>query len=215
MVVITALISAPGLARNILVALSKVDVGTAFDAGIAIVILAIVLDRLTIRRRRVAGRRGPALRRRRGGRRWRRLGGPRVLLVIGLAAPARHRRDRVPGYGPVLVRRPGERRLVDWFTGTFRPPRSGYKNVATNVVLNPLEGLLTSAPWWLVIAIDRAHRVGRLRAAGPALVAAVCLALIILLNLWSHSMATLANVLVATRPDARHRDHDGDPHRAQ
>ena len=41
-------------ARNIIVALSKVDVGAAFEAGLAIVILAIVLDRLTDRRRRVA-----------------------------------------------------------------------------------------------------------------------------------------------------------------
>ena len=47
MVVITGLIGAPGLGRNILQALSKVDVGAAFDAGLAIVILAIVLDRLT------------------------------------------------------------------------------------------------------------------------------------------------------------------------
>ena len=43
MVVIAGLIGAPGLARNIVIALSKVDVGTAFDAGLAIVILAIVL----------------------------------------------------------------------------------------------------------------------------------------------------------------------------
>ena len=49
MVVITGLIGAPGLGRNILEALSKVDVGAAFDAGLAIVILAIVLDRLTDR----------------------------------------------------------------------------------------------------------------------------------------------------------------------
>jgi glycine betaine/proline transport system permease protein len=47
MVVITGLIGAPGLGRNILQALSKVDVGAAFDPGLAIVILAIVLDRLT------------------------------------------------------------------------------------------------------------------------------------------------------------------------
>ena len=47
MVVITALIGAPGLGRNVLQALQKGHVGEAFDAGLAIVILAIVLDRLT------------------------------------------------------------------------------------------------------------------------------------------------------------------------
>ena len=49
MVVITALIGAPGLGADILRAVHAVDVGAAFDAGLAIVILAIVLDRLTDR----------------------------------------------------------------------------------------------------------------------------------------------------------------------
>ena len=47
MVVITALIGAPGLGDSILRAVRSVNVGAAFDAGLAIVILAIVLDRLT------------------------------------------------------------------------------------------------------------------------------------------------------------------------
>ena len=49
MVVITALIDAPGLGKNITRSLETLNVGTAFDAGIAIVIMAIVLDRLTTR----------------------------------------------------------------------------------------------------------------------------------------------------------------------
>ncbi|HEX7347085.1 MAG TPA: ABC transporter permease subunit, partial [Candidatus Limnocylindrales bacterium] len=47
MIVITALIDAPGLGADTLRALIRNDVGSMFDAGIAIVILAIVLDRLT------------------------------------------------------------------------------------------------------------------------------------------------------------------------
>ena len=49
MVVITALIGAPGLGVDVLRALQSVNVGAAFQAGLAIVILAIVLDRLTDR----------------------------------------------------------------------------------------------------------------------------------------------------------------------
>ena len=49
MVVITALIGAPGLGQDILRALQQVNVGAMFHAGLAIVILAIVLDRLTER----------------------------------------------------------------------------------------------------------------------------------------------------------------------
>ena len=40
----------PGLGKNITRALEQVNVGAAFDAGLAIVIMAIVLDRLTTRR---------------------------------------------------------------------------------------------------------------------------------------------------------------------
>ena len=47
MIVITALIDAPGLGQDTLRACIRNDVGAMFDAGLAIVILAIVLDRLT------------------------------------------------------------------------------------------------------------------------------------------------------------------------
>ena len=49
MVVITALIGAPGLGVDVLRALAIGERGRAFQAGLAIVILAIVLDRLTER----------------------------------------------------------------------------------------------------------------------------------------------------------------------
>ena len=41
MVVVTALIDAPGLGENIVFALERVNVGAAFDAGLAIVVLAV------------------------------------------------------------------------------------------------------------------------------------------------------------------------------
>jgi glycine betaine/proline transport system permease protein len=47
MVVVTVLIGAPGLGVPIIRALENTNVGAAFDAGIAIVILAIVIDRIT------------------------------------------------------------------------------------------------------------------------------------------------------------------------
>jgi len=47
MVTIAALIDAPGLGQNVLKALQTLDVGTAFNAGLAIVVMAIVLDRVT------------------------------------------------------------------------------------------------------------------------------------------------------------------------
>ncbi|CAM5288348.1 ABC transporter permease/substrate binding protein [Leifsonia shinshuensis] len=47
MVVIAGMVGGGGLGRDIVQALSRVDVGLGFEAGIAVVILAIVLDRLT------------------------------------------------------------------------------------------------------------------------------------------------------------------------
>ncbi|MFI5825255.1 ABC transporter permease, partial [Streptomyces rishiriensis] len=47
MVTIAALIDAPGLGKTVVQALQSLDVGTAFNAGLAIVVMAIVLDRVT------------------------------------------------------------------------------------------------------------------------------------------------------------------------
>ncbi|MCY0892750.1 MAG: ABC transporter permease subunit [Acidibacillus sp.] len=49
MVVISAMIGAGGLGENVVSALSTINVGKGFDAGISIVIIAIILDRLSQR----------------------------------------------------------------------------------------------------------------------------------------------------------------------
>ncbi|GAA4216062.1 ABC transporter permease [Actinocatenispora rupis] len=47
MVVIAGMLSAPGLGQSVVSALSQVEVGAGFQAGLAVVILAIFLDRIT------------------------------------------------------------------------------------------------------------------------------------------------------------------------
>ncbi|MFF1572385.1 ABC transporter permease/substrate binding protein [Leifsonia sp. NPDC058292] len=47
MVVIAGMVGAGGLGRDIVQALSRVDVGLGFEAGLSVVIIAIILDRLT------------------------------------------------------------------------------------------------------------------------------------------------------------------------
>jgi glycine betaine/proline transport system substrate-binding protein len=47
MVVIASMIGAPGLGENVLTALQRAQVGEGFVSGLAIVILAIIVDRLT------------------------------------------------------------------------------------------------------------------------------------------------------------------------
>ena len=86
---------------------SKVDVGAAFDAGLAIVILAIVLDRADVRRRRVARSRAPGSRAADAARAgWLRPIGAGDPGRVGLARPVRRRRDAVPGRHRVLVPEP-------------------------------------------------------------------------------------------------------------
>jgi glycine betaine/proline transport system permease protein len=47
MATIAALVAAPGLGETVVQALESLDVGTAFNAGLAIVVMAVVLDRVT------------------------------------------------------------------------------------------------------------------------------------------------------------------------
>jgi glycine betaine/proline transport system permease protein len=196
MVVITAMIGAPGLGRNILSAVQKVDVGAAFDAGLAIVILAIILDRLTF----AAGEwldprshlaRNRSLRQRLVG--W---APPFAILGAGLLAPLAVDATRFPT-DITFSFRGAINQSVDWFTGTFSGLTIGIKNVLTALVLNPIETVLTDSPWWLVVAVVMViawYLSGR----RAAITAGLCLSAIVLLGLWGHSMSTLANVLVAT-----------------
>jgi glycine betaine/proline transport system permease protein len=56
MVVIAALVGADGLGKPVVRALNTVNVGMGFEAGLAIVILAILLDRVCKRPERRARR---------------------------------------------------------------------------------------------------------------------------------------------------------------
>jgi len=195
MIVITGLIGAPGLGESLTQALSKHDVGSAFDSGIAIVILAIVLDRLTFAAGESMDPRSRAARSGRGGR-WLTIGGPLALLGIGLAAPFAVNAETFPDAIAFSFRGPVNE-FVTWLTDTFQGITLATKDIATNLVINPLEGFLTSAPWWLIVAIIAliAWTVSGRR---QALIAGICLVLIVLLGLWAHAMATLANVIVGT-----------------
>ena len=196
MVVITALIGAPGLGKNVLQALQKGHVGEAFDAGIAIVILAIVLDRLTDQ----AGEWMDP--RTRGGDdnivRRRLLYGAVFAVSIGaiLLAQTLPHPTTFPTDLSFSFREPVDA-VVGWMKVNLFGVTSVMKDATTNFLINPLETVLTSAPWWLVMAVivGIAWLISGLRS---AMVAGVCLGLLVLMSLWEHSMQTLTTVLVAT-----------------
>lgn len=195
MVIITSLIGAPGLGRNLQRELSKVNVGGAFDAGIAIVILAIVLDRLTSAIDEWLDPRIRAQHPRKGGPLVT-LGLPIAAIVIGLAAPALVDATKFPKDLLFSFRQPVND-LVGWVTDTFQPITIAFKNLITITVLNPLEAVLTQTPVPIVIAflVGVAWLMSGRRA---AVIVGVCLALIVGLGLWEHGMQTMANVVVGT-----------------
>ena len=196
MVVITAVIGAPGLGADVLRALQQVNVGLAFQAGLAIVILAIVLDRLTDR----AGEwMDPRYRKTEASPIRRRALYLAVLLAVVVATiVARGLPDptdfpdtvRVSLVGPVND-------ATKWITTSFGEGTASIRDLFSTFLLNPLEGILTNAPWWLVIAVVLAIAwfVSGVRA---SIMAGVCLVLIVFLGLWEHGMQTLASVLIAT-----------------
>ncbi|WP_405761245.1 ABC transporter permease [Streptomyces sp. NBC_00045] len=196
MVTIAALIDAPGLGKTVVKALETLDVGTAFNAGLAIVVLAVLLDRVT-----TAASEEDA--RRRGGRRDRRrrplvlagavLTGGCVWLSHTYVWAAQFPADS--GVGAAIARTADS--ATAWAQGGFAGVTGAVRDLVTTLLLNPFEALLTDSPWWLVGAVVVA--LGALTG-GPrvAATAAACVALIVGTGLWRDSMTTLASSLVAT-----------------
>jgi glycine betaine/proline transport system permease protein len=207
MVTIAALINAPGLGDTVLKALSSVDVGNAFNGGLAIVILAIVLDRITT----AAGRRSEAARARSA--RAARLRRPALGIGLLLTVLAVHlsRTYLWAAQFPATLTLGGRERDIDvgndiakaaqsvsdWMQTHLSGLTTDLKNGVTSALLNPLQDLLTQSPWFVtgLALVALAGLLGGLRTAA---VAAVALVLLIRTGLWQDSMTTLAMVLVAT-----------------
>ncbi|WP_425245686.1 ABC transporter permease [Streptomyces sp. NEAU-NA10] len=198
MVTIAALIDAPGLGKTVVQALESLDVGTAFNAGLAIVVMAIVLDRVTTA---ASGREEAA--RRSGGRfrAWRRpllAAGGVVTAVLVYMSHTYVWAAEFPGEGDTGS---SIARAADTATTWAQDHLSGLTNTLrdaiTNGLLNPFQSLLTDSPWWLVGAV--LIGLGVVFGGGRAgAVTAVCVGLLVGTGMWSDSMTTLASTLVAT-----------------
>ena len=197
MVVITALVDAPGLGKNIIRSLQTVDVGEAFDAGLAIVIMAIMLDRLTTRAsERVDPANAAAAAARAGETRRNAIVGAVLVVAAVVAGIVTLGGSDFPDAVRFSFREPVNA-LTGWIETNLFFATSAVKDIATYGLINPLQGVLTTSPWWLVTIVigGMAALVGGFR---TAVTTVVCLLLLIGLQLWEHSMETLAAVLVAT-----------------
>jgi glycine betaine/proline transport system permease protein len=201
MVVIVAVVGVQGLGREVYNALQKLNVGDAFNGGLAIVFMAIVIDRVSYAwSRRDQRRRGDASRLTILGKsypRWMLWG---AALVITLAAVVIGRQvlqqQEFPSDWTISLSS-GTNSVVDWFTRTFGGVTGWMSDNLTRYILDPLRDTLTGVPWWMVCGgaallawqISRRWRL--------ALASFLCLATIGFLGMWDDAMNTLSQVIVA------------------
>ena len=198
MVTLAALIDAPGLGRVVLEALNHLDIGAAFNGGLAIVIMAIVFDRVTT--------------------------AASVRSDMARCHPPRHRRlhQLSLAAGAVVTAAcvylsytfvwaaqfpsqldlgtPTQRYTsysVDWVQQHLGSSTNALKDAFTVHAFNPLQSLFTDSPWWLAAGaiIVLTGLIGSRRS---AVTAAVTLGVIVATGLWSDAMTTLVATLIGT-----------------
>jgi glycine betaine/proline transport system permease protein len=198
MVTIAALIDAPGLGKTVVQALQSLDVGTAFNAGLAIVVMAIVLDRVTTA---ASTREENARRSKNRLLKWRTplLGAGAVVtaVLIYLSHTYVWAAD-FPGDGTVGSHiASAADSVTNWAQDNLSGLTNAIRDVITNVLLNPFQSLLTDSPWWLVgmVLVALAVVLGGWKA---GVTTAVCVGLLVGTGVWSDAMTTTASTLVAT-----------------
>jgi glycine betaine/proline transport system permease protein len=171
-------------------------VGASFDAGLAIVLLAMILDRLSASASQVSDRRhtGKLPFGKRYARQLMVVGA--VIMAVGIAIGLTQKWARTfPSTWHISFATPINN-AVKWIVHNFAFFTDGIKNVVSAWLLDPIQNLLTTSPWWLVLIV----------VAGLALIitgrrAAIWVAIatlgVLLLQVWQPSMETLTQVLVA------------------
>jgi glycine betaine/proline transport system permease protein len=197
-VVIAALIGAPGLGKPVVEALTIRDVGDGVVAGLAVVLLAVMLDRSTsaaVNRDQSGYAAADAAKVRR------RIG----LAIFGVLTLIAIYLSRYLLWFAVFPEQLvfGERvaeaanAVSDWITDNLGFLTVNGSEQFTIWVLNPLQDVLANSPWWLtLIAITLLAFILAGRTVG--ILVFVLLALVMATGLWNDTMLTLAMTLIAT-----------------
>lgn len=193
-VIIASIIGAGGLGNDVLQGLKSMQLGRAFEAGLGITLLAIVLDRLS---RAVALRR-PAHGTAGAGMRGRRLPWAIVsVLVFGLVAA-----QLLPvlrSFPDAMVLSTGRLldQIVAWANVALQGPISGLSDLMVRHVLRPVKDAMLALPW---AGVTVAAALGATLVQGPRLALAVAgmLGFIAVTGYWDQAMISLYLVLVST-----------------
>jgi len=189
MVIIASMIGAGGLGYDVLTSLRRLDIGGGLEAGVAIVVLAIALDRLS---QAFANRPPPESRARQSGALRRHPWLATCVLVVlgtslaGLVVPAL---QKYPAEAQVTTGAFWEE-LVRWVNVNFYTQLEAVKTFMLIHFMIPVKRFLLSLPWpWVLLLLTLAGwQLGRWR------LAALCcaLTLFILANgLWEDAMVTV------------------------
>jgi glycine betaine/proline transport system permease protein len=199
MVVIAAIVGAGGLGREVLNGLRSLNVGESLNGGIAIVAMAIVLDRVSygwsVRERK---RRTPEIRI--AGRTFSRrqvVIAAAVLTALAVVVGREVlRQQNFPSEWTFSVEDPTNA-TVEWMKDTFSGVTGAISHGVIKFALDPIRSVLQEEPWWLL-----AIGVGVLawRASGRVRLGLFCIACVFALGtlgMWEQAMDTLSQVLVA------------------
>jgi glycine betaine/proline transport system permease protein len=199
MVVIAAIVGVGGLGREVLNGLRVLDVGEALNGGIAIVAMAIVLDRVSYawsvgdRKRRstgveLFGRTFP---------RWQAILAAILVTAVAVVIGREVLRQQVfPEQWTISIAGPANA-AVEWIKETFSGFTSTISHWMIVFALDPLRYLLQEEPWWLLAA---GVAVLAWRVSGRVSLAVFCLVCVFVLGtlgMWPQAMDTLSQVLVA------------------
>ena len=197
-VVIAAFVGADGLGQSVLNGLKRFDVGVALNGGIAIVVMAIVLDRVTtawsVRSR--TRRRPFTLGGRPVARRWQIAAAIVVtLLAIGIGREVLRQQEFPERFETPLVSDTANS-VVDWSQTNLGDATGTLSDWTLIYALDPFETVFLEEPWWIIAGLFAAIAFAL---AGWRLAAGVflCFLAIGMLGMWDFAMATLTLVLVA------------------
>lgn len=197
MVVIAAIVGVENLGREVLDGLQHLDVGVALNAGIAIVVLAIVLDRVSdawSKRDRVTRGRGSVVFGREIPRRWIVLGA--IVATVAAVLIGRYvlvQQDFPESPRIDLVTPTND--LVDWIQTNLSGFTEAVGDFLILYCLDPIERLLLGIPWWMVAA-GFALVAWRVSGWKLALFSMLAFFGIGLLGMWNDAMVTLTLVIV-------------------
>ena len=190
MVIIASMIGAGGLGYDVLLALRALKVGEAMEAGLAIVALAIALDRLS---QAMAHRHSQGRVRAGSAGFWRRY--PNLSLAIVLLAATTIAGLVIPAFAEVpkaitITTAPAWKAAVTWVTINFFDAIEAFRVFLILYILNPVRAFCEGFPWLgAVFLLGLAgYQLGGARlAVSIAALTAFCA----VTGLWEKTMATV------------------------